>query len=121
MPIAWLHPQVQRSDSICVSPRARGSRDRNRKRHGQSPRVSFTSAGEDFYDVLSGGNFHGAPLALVFDYAAIALTDLASMSERRIERLVNPDLSEGLPPFLTAHPVLLGPDDRSGFRGITIE
>jgi len=62
------------------------------------------SAGEDFYDVLSGGNFHGAPLALVFDYAAIALTDLASMSERRIERLVNPDLSEGLPPFLTAHP-----------------
>jgi histidine ammonia-lyase len=60
--------------------------------------------GEDDYDVISGGNFHGAPLALAFDYAAIALTDLASISERRIERLVNPDLSEGLPPFLTAHP-----------------
>lgn len=55
-------------------------------------------------DVLSGGNFHGAPLALAFDYAAMALTDLASISERRIERLVNPDLSEGLPAFLTAHP-----------------
>ncbi len=55
-------------------------------------------------DVLSGGNFHGAPLALVFDYAAIALTDLMSISERRIDRLVNPDLNEGLPPFLSSHP-----------------
>ncbi|MBA3766939.1 MAG: aromatic amino acid lyase, partial [Acidobacteria bacterium] len=58
----------------------------------------------DGEDILSGGNFHGAPLALAFDYAAIAITDLASISERRIERLVNPDLNEGLPPFLTAHP-----------------
>ena len=54
-------------------------------------------------DVLSGGNFHGAPLALALDYAAIALTDLMSMSERRIDRLVNPDLNEGLPPFLAPH------------------
>ena len=60
----------------------------------------FADAGE----VLSGGNFHGAPLALAFDYAAIALADLASMSERRIARLVHPDLNEGLPPFLTIHP-----------------
>lgn len=51
-------------------------------------------------EVLSGGNFHGAPLALALDYAAIALTDLMSISERRIDRLVNPDLNEGLPPFL---------------------
>ncbi len=55
-------------------------------------------------DVLSGGNFHGAPLALAFDYAAIAATDLMSMSERRIDRLTNPDLSEGLPAFLAQHP-----------------
>ena len=55
-------------------------------------------------DVLSGGNFHGAPLALALDYAAIALTDLMSISERRTDRLVNPDSSEGLPPFLTEHP-----------------
>lgn len=55
-------------------------------------------------DVLSGGNFHGAPLALALDYAAIALTDLMSISERRIDRLVNPDLNEGLPPFLAPHP-----------------
>ena len=40
---------------------------------------------------------------MVLDYAAIALTDLASISERRTERLVNPDLNEGLPPFLTTH------------------
>ena len=48
-------------------------------------------------DVLSGGNFHGAPLALALDYAAIAMTDLMSISERRIDRLVNPDMNEGLP------------------------
>jgi histidine ammonia-lyase len=52
-------------------------------------------------DVLSGGNFHGAPLALAFDFAAIALTDLISITERRIDRLVNPDANENLPPFLT--------------------
>jgi histidine ammonia-lyase len=60
----------------------------------------FSETGE----VLSGGNFHGAPLALVFDYAAIALTDLMSITERRIDRLVNPDSNEGLPPFLTTQP-----------------
>jgi len=58
----------------------------------------------DSGDVVSGGNFHGAPLALAFDYAAIALTDLMSISERRIDRLVNPDKSEGLPAFLARHP-----------------
>ena len=52
-------------------------------------------------EVVSGGNFHGAPLAYALDYAAIALTDLGGICERRIERLVNPDLSEGLPPFLS--------------------
>lgn len=58
----------------------------------------------DTGEVLSGGNFHGAPLALAFDYAAIALTDLMSISERRIDRLVNPDSNEDLPPFLTTTP-----------------
>lgn len=55
-------------------------------------------------DVLSGGNFHGAPLALAFDYAAIAVTDLLSITERRIDRLVNPDANENLPAFLTRQP-----------------
>jgi histidine ammonia-lyase len=58
----------------------------------------------DTGDVISGGNFHGAPLAVVFDYAAIALTDLMSITERRIDRLVNPDSNEDLPPFLTQQP-----------------
>jgi histidine ammonia-lyase len=55
-------------------------------------------------DVISGGNFHGAPLAFAFDYAAIAITDLMSMSERRTDRLVNPDKNEGLPAFLVRRP-----------------
>jgi histidine ammonia-lyase len=51
-------------------------------------------------DVLSGGNFHGQPLAFALDFLAIALSALAGISERRLERMVNPALSEGLPPFL---------------------
>jgi histidine ammonia-lyase len=51
-------------------------------------------------DIISGGNFHGEPLAFALDYLAIALSALAGISERRIERLVNPALNEGLPPFL---------------------
>jgi len=50
--------------------------------------------------MLSGGNFHGQAVAMVLDYLAIAMTNLATMSERRIDRLVHPDLNEGLPPFL---------------------
>src|SRR5213592_801545 len=55
-------------------------------------------------EVISGGNFHGAPLAFAFDYAAIAIADLMSMSERRTDRLTNPDKSEGLPAFLARRP-----------------
>jgi len=55
-------------------------------------------------DVISGGNFHGVPLAFAFDYAAIAIVDLMNMSERRIDRLVNPDKNEGLPAFLARQP-----------------
>jgi histidine ammonia-lyase len=62
----------------------------------QPERSSAVGAG----DVLSGGNFHGEPLAFVLDFLGIALTALAGISERRIERLVNPALNEGLPPFL---------------------
>jgi histidine ammonia-lyase len=57
-------------------------------------------------EVLSGGNFHGAPLGLALDYAAIAVTDLMSISERRIDRLINPDVNEGLPAFLAETPGL---------------
>ena len=53
-------------------------------------------------DIVSGGNFHGAPVAIAADLIAIAVTQFATISERRSERLVNPVLS-GLPAFLTAH------------------
>jgi histidine ammonia-lyase len=57
-------------------------------------------------EVLSGGNFHGEPLALQLDFLAIALAALSGISERRIDRLVNPALNEDLPPFLARHPGL---------------
>ncbi len=57
-------------------------------------------------DILSGGNFHGAPLALSLDYLAIALCQIAGISERRTERLLNPTLNEGLPAFLASTPGL---------------
>jgi histidine ammonia-lyase len=61
----------------------------------------FADSGE----VISGGNFHAQPIALAADLLAAALADLGSISERRVENLVNPDLS-GLPGFLTPHPGL---------------
>jgi len=57
-------------------------------------------------EIMSGGNFHGEPLALHLDAMAVALTVLAGISERRVDRLVNPALNEELPAFLTNHPGL---------------
>ena len=65
-----------------------------------NPLVFATGHGEG--DIISGGNFHGEPLAFALDFMAVALSALAGISERRIERLVNPALNEGLPPFLAA-------------------
>jgi histidine ammonia-lyase len=65
-------------------------------------------------EILSGGNFHGQPLALVMDFMAIALTELASIAERRIERLINPEYGD-LPPFLTREPGL-----NSGFMMLQV-
>lgn len=56
-------------------------------------------------DVISAGNFHGQPVSQALDFVKIAVTTLANISERRIEQLVNPDIS-GLPPFLAKHPGL---------------
>jgi len=66
-------------------------------------------------DVLSGGNFHGQPVAQALDLLAMTLTTLQAIAERRVERLVNPDLSQGLPAFLTADPGLC-----SGFMMVQI-
>jgi histidine ammonia-lyase len=51
-------------------------------------------------EIVSAGNFHGQPLAFALDALALAAAEIASISERRVERLVNPNLSDGLPPFL---------------------
>jgi histidine ammonia-lyase len=103
-------PRVQDAYSLRCMPQVHGT-VRGALRHAReiveietgsatdNPLV-FAESGE----VLSGGNFHGAPLALSFDYAAMAMTDLMSITERRIDRLVNPDANENLPPFLTSHP-----------------
>jgi histidine ammonia-lyase len=64
----------------------------------------FTRTSDAESEILSGGNFHGAPLAIMLDAAAIAMTTLMGIAERRIDRLVNPDINEGLPPFLSRTP-----------------
>ncbi len=66
-------------------------------------------------EILSGGNFHGQPLAFALDSLAVALTALAGISERRVDRLVNPALSEELPAFLTNHAGL-----ESGFMMVQV-
>jgi histidine ammonia-lyase len=65
-----------------------------------NPLVFLTDPIHSQGDVISGGNFHGEPLAFALDFIAIALSALAGIGERRIERMVNPALNEGLPPFL---------------------
>jgi histidine ammonia-lyase len=65
-----------------------------------NPLVFITDRKSVAGEVISGGNFHGEPLAFALDFLGIALSALAGISERRTERLVNPALSEGLPPFL---------------------
>ncbi len=62
--------------------------------------IVFPETGE----VISGGNFHGQPLAFVFDFSGIAVSELASISERRTDRILDPVRSQGLPPFLAANP-----------------
>jgi histidine ammonia-lyase len=64
-----------------------------------NPSVFLTDEGAD---ILSGGNFHGQPVAFALDLAAMAVAELANVSERRVEQLVNPALSTGLTPFLAA-------------------
>jgi len=64
--------------------------------------IVFPDTGE----VISGGNFHGQPLGFALDYAAIAVGELASISERRTDRMLDPARSQGLPAFLAANPGL---------------
>lgn len=98
--------QVQDAYSLRCMPQVHGA-SRQAFAHARSVlEVEVNSATDNplvFAEgILSGGNFHGQPVALALDYMAIALAELASISERRTERLVNPALSNGLPPFLTS-------------------
>src|SRR5437764_4385088 len=93
-------PRVQDAYSLRCMPQVHGA-VRDALDHGRNVVETETGSATDnplvfaeSGDVLSGGNFHGAPLALAFDYAAMALTDLMSITERRIDRLVNPDANE---------------------------
>ena len=103
-------PRVQDAYSLRCMPQVHGA-TRTALNHAREVVEIESGSGTDnplvFADtneILSGGNFHGAPLALVYDYASMAITDLMSITERRIDRLINPDLNEGLPPFLSARP-----------------
>ncbi len=65
-----------------------------------NPLIFINSDDPSGGDIISGGNFHGQPVALAMDFLGIAAAEYANVSERRIERLVNPALSNGLPAFL---------------------
>ncbi|GIW71391.1 MAG: histidine ammonia-lyase [Planctomycetota bacterium] len=98
-------PQVQDAYSLRCAPQVHGA-SRDALAYVESVLATEINAATDNplvfaegAEALSGGNFHGQPVALALDVLAIALAELGAISERRIERLVNPDYS-GLPPFL---------------------
>ena len=104
-----VDPRVQDAYALRCMPQVHGA-VRDALAHArQIVEIEINSATDnplvfaDAREVLSGGNFHGEPVALALDYAAIAIADLATISERRVERLVNPGLSN-LPAFLTTQP-----------------
>jgi histidine ammonia-lyase len=100
------HPGVQDAYALRCMPQVHGAVRQALAHLRQVLTVEINSATDnpllfpDQDEVISGGNFHGEPLALALDYAAMAVAVLATISERRIERLVNPHLS-GLPAFLS--------------------
>jgi histidine ammonia-lyase len=104
-----VDPRVQDAYALRCMPQVHGA-VRDALEHARGiVEVEINSATDnplvfiDEREVLSGGNFHGEPVALALDYAAIAVADLGTIAERRVERLVNPTLS-GLPAFLSPYP-----------------
>lgn len=100
-------PLVQDAYSLRCMPQVHGASRQAVKHAREVFEIEVNSATDNplvFEDeILSGGNFHGQPLALVLDYLGTAIAELANISERRTERLVNPSLSNGLPAFLTQY------------------
>lgn len=101
--------KIQDAYSIRCMPQVHGSLRDALAHITRIVEIEFNSATDnplvfaDTGEVLSGGNFHAQPIGLAADLLAAAVADLSSISERRVENLVNPDLS-GLPGFLTPHP-----------------
>ncbi len=112
--------RVQDAYSLRCSPQVHGTARDALEHSWKVLEIELNSATDNpmvFPDgrVISGGNFHGAPIAAVFDYLGISLTDLASISERRLARLVDASLSYGLPGFLTENAGL-----NSGFMMVQV-
>ena len=101
------HHAVQDAYSVRCAPQVHGAVNETLDHLDQVLRVELRSVVDNPIvfpatdEVISGGNFHGEPLAFVLDFAAIALSELASISERRTDRMLDPGRSQGLPPFLT--------------------
>ncbi len=112
-------PRVQDAYSVRCTPQIMGPVHDTIEYAACAARIELNAATDNPLvfdgDLVSGGNFHGQPIAMALDYLTIALTTLAGMAERRIERLVNPDLSPGLPAFLAPNPGL-----ESGFMMVQI-
>jgi histidine ammonia-lyase len=100
-------PRVQDAYSLRCMPQVHGATRQALKHAREVFEIEINSATDNPLvfedDILTGGNFHGQPLAIALDYLAIAIAELANISERRTERLVNPTLSNGLPAFLTKY------------------
>jgi histidine ammonia-lyase len=104
-------PRVQDAYSLRCAPQIMGAVADAIRFAEQTVRIELNASTDNPLvfengDVVSGGNFHGQPIAQALDVLTIALTTLQGLAERRIERLVNPDLSQGLPAFLTGDPGL---------------
>ncbi len=113
-------PRVQDAYSVRCAPQVLGAVADAIAFAGQTALIELNASTDnplvfDNGDVLSGGNFHGQPVAQALDILALTLTTLQAIAERRVERLVNPDLSQGLPAFLTSDPGLC-----SGFMMVQI-
>jgi histidine ammonia-lyase len=113
-------PRVQDAYSLRCAPQVLGAVADAIRFAGETAAVELNASTDNplvFPDgeVISGGNFHGQPVAQALDVLAMTLTTLQAIAERRVERLVNPDLSQGLPAFLTADPGL-----SSGFMMVQI-
>jgi histidine ammonia-lyase len=102
--------KVQDAYSLRCTPQVHGAVRDTLAAAGQVFAIELNSATDNplVFDgeIFSGGNFHGEPLALQLDFLAVALCALAGISERRVDRLVNPSLNEDLPPFLAGRPGL---------------